>query len=289
MDRILVTLDGSRLAEQILPIVRKIALGLRLPVTLLRVADRDARPAFGPAPAMQDYLAEVAAKYFPAGIDVTRLGLTGKPAELIVERAGAAPGCLIAMATHGVTGVRRWVLGSTASKVLQSVVNPLLVIHPVESSDAAVEVDLHTMFVPLDGSALAEKILPQVVLWAKSLNLAVQLLRVYAMPPEAYIVTDGGIATGPAEFRKGMHEEAVAYLDGQVDALRAEGLVNVSATVLEGDAASEIIDVAQRTPDNLIAMSTHGRSGIGRWVLGSVTEKVVQYSRDPVLLIRPAD
>jgi nucleotide-binding universal stress UspA family protein len=58
--------------------------------------------------------------------------------------------------------------------------------------------------------------------------------------------------------------------------------------VLEGDPAGEIIDLANTTPNSLIAMSTRGREGIGRWVLGSVAEKVVQHSRDPVLLIRAA-
>jgi nucleotide-binding universal stress UspA family protein len=73
-----------------------------------------------------------------------------------------------------------------------------------------------------------------------------------------------------------------------VQELRTEGLEQVLPMAIEGDPAGEIIDLANTTPNSLIAMSTHGRSGIGRWVLGSVAEKVVQHSRDPVLLIRAA-
>jgi len=75
-------------------------------------------------------------------------------------------------------------------------------------------------------------------------------------------------------------------LDGLVAGLRADGLNRVIATAIEGDPAGEIIDLARKTPNDLIAISTHGRSGIGRWVLGSVAEKVVQYARGPVLLVR---
>lgn len=285
MKNILVPLDGSPASEQILPYVQWLAPSFQSSVTLLRVTDSDARPTFGAAPSIPEYLKQIEAKYFGAGQNVTRLSETGNPAEVIIDRAGSDPGCLIAMATHGVTGVRRWLMGSVASKVLQSATNPLLLIHPDEANPT-LPVARRTLFVPLDGSALAEGILPAVIAWAKALNMAVHLLRVYALPPQAYIVTDGGIATSPAEFRKEMHEETVRYLDAQVDALRAEGVVQVQATVLEGDAAAEIIDVARRTPDNLIAMSTHGRSGIGRWVLGSVAERVIQHSGDPVLLLR---
>ena len=75
-------------------------------------------------------------------------------------------------------------------------------------------------------------------------------------------------------------------LEGKVAGLRADGDDPVSATILEGDAANEIVDLSAATPQSLIAMSTHGRSGVGRWVLGSVAEKIVQHSRAPVLLIR---
>ena len=108
------------------------------------------------------------------------------------------------------------------------------------------------------------------------------------MPATAFVVAEGVISQGPEQFRETLRQEAENYLEDKADRLRAEGLQQVTTTAVEGAAASEIIDIARTTANNLVAMSTHGRSGIGRWVLGSVAEKVVQHSRDPVLLIRAA-
>ena len=82
------------------------------------------------------------------------------------------------------------------------------------------------------------------------------------MPPDAYMVADGVIDQGPAQYRKNLHEESEKYLDGKVASLRADGFSTASATVIEGDAASEIVDLAASPPQSLIAMSTHGRSGL---------------------------
>ena len=82
--------------------------------------------------------------------------------------------------------------------------------------------------------------------------------------------------------------EAQSYLERKSKELRDEGADRVSQVLLKGDAGGEIIAYAKRTPGNLVAMCTHGRTGIGRWVLGSVTERVVRHSGDPVLVIRAA-
>jgi len=83
-----------------------------------------------------------------------------------------------------------------------------------------------------------------------------------------------------------LREETGAYLEAKVSEIRGNGIEKVSSIPLVGSGADEIIDLARKTPDNLIAMCTHGRSGVDRWVLGSVTEKVVRHSGDPVLIIR---
>ena len=284
--KILVPLDGSRLAEQVLPLVRQFADALGAEVELLRAKDPDARPPFWPPQASAQYLKDVATKYFPASARVIEVDEIGEPAQVILDRAKADPACLIAMATHGMSGARRWLLGSMAAKVAQTAANPLLLVRPLDG-DPLAPVALKTIFVPLDGSALAEKVLPQACAVARRLNLEMQLVRVYALPPDAYLVADGVIAQGPAQYREELESEAETYLAGKIAGLRAEGIERVVALVLEGDAASEIIDLARKTPNSLIAMSTHGRSGIGRWVLGSVAEKVIQHAQDPVLLIRP--
>jgi len=83
---------------------------------------------------------------------------------------------------------------------------------------------------------------------------------------------------------------ATDYLNERVARLRAEGLSDVSSVLIESGAEgapAAIIDLARKTSDSLVVMSTHGRSGIGRWLLGSVTERVIRHSSVPVLVIRP--
>lgn len=282
--KILVPLDGSSLAEQILPYARFWAEAYGIPVELMRVEDPDIwRPL--PSP---DYIKEISTLYLPPSQKTQSVEQVGKPAEMIIERAKTDPACLIAMATHGLSGIRRWLLGSVASKVAHTTTNPLLIIRPVEGQNPARRIELNTVVVPLDGSALAEKILPHVVTLARKMNLEVHLVRVYALPADAYVVGDGVFMQAVTQQRETMQSEAESYLDGKTQALRAEGLDRVVSTAIQGDPAGEIIDLGCNTPKNLIAMSSHGSSGVGRWLLGSVTERVIHHSRDPVLVIRPA-
>ena len=83
-----------------------------------------------------------------------------------------------------------------------------------------------------------------------------------------------------------MRDEALAYLERKAEEMKKLGVDKVSHVAEYGLAADEIISFARKTPDNLIAMCTHGHSGVKRWVLGSVTETVVRHSADPVLVIR---
>ena len=282
--KILVPLDGSNVSEQIVPYARFFADAYGIPVELLRITDPDARPPFWPPEISGQYLKKIAAEYFSG--TTSAAAEVGAPAMVIVDRAKIDPSCLIAMATHGISGARRWLLGSVTSKVVQTATNPLLLIRPTHTPDALTPVKMDQIFVPLDGSGLAEKTLPHACALTKRLNLEMQLLHVYSLPVDAYVVTDGVIAQGPAQYREELARQAQDYLDGKVAGLRAEGFKRVVAIALEGDAASEIIDLGRKAPNSLIAMSTHGRSGIGRWVLGSVAEKIIQHAHNPVLLIR---
>jgi nucleotide-binding universal stress UspA family protein len=284
--KVLVPLDGSRLAEQVLSYAGFLAESTGIPIELLRVDDPDVRTPFWPPLADKDYLQQVAARRLPSSLRIDCAEQVGKPAEVIVERAKADPGCLIAMATHGLSGIRRWLLGSVASKVAHATTNPLLFIRPVDGEGPAKPIELKTVFVPLDGSGLAEKILPHVVALAKKMKLEVHLVRVYGMPVDAYVVGDGVYMQSLAQQREMIQRETANYLEGKIQQLRAEGLAQVISTEIEGDPAAEIIDLACKTPNNVIAMSSHGRSGMGRWILGSVAEKVIHHSRDPVLVIR---
>ena len=84
-----------------------------------------------------------------------------------------------------------------------------------------------------------------------------------------------------------MRDEVVAYLNKEAEVMKKLGVDRVSTIAEYGFAADEIISLARKTPDVLIAMCSHGRSGVKRWVLGSVTETVARHSGDPVLVTRP--
>ena len=285
--KILVPLDGSNLAEQILPYAGLMAEKFQIPVELLRVNDPDAITAFAPPLQGGDYLKKISQRHFPPSRTVHGVVEMGRPAEIIAERAAVHPGTLIAMATHGFSGIQRWLLGSVANKVVRTAKNPVLLVRPVEKRDPLEPIQMKTLLVPLDGSGLAEKVLPHVVALAKVLPLEVNLIRVYAPSTESYVVGDGLYVDVLSQERETNRKRAEEYLEGKTQELQAEGMGRVISIAVEGDAAGEIIDLARKTPDSLIAMSTHGRSGVNRWLLGSVAEKVVQHSRDPVLVIRP--
>lgn len=295
--KLLVPLDGSATAEGVLPYVRAFATGLSIPVHLLQVMDPE---SLIPSPAAQpgrphnivtgerehdgDYLKKIVAS-FPDPAKVSSSVRIGKPAEVIIEVAATDIDTLIAMATHGRSGVGRWLLGSVAEKVLHGAENDVVVIRATEQIErkrAAAE--LKRIVVPLDGSELAEKALPRAVELAQQINLEVVLLRAYLMPGVAY--PTGSYAPDWKLLDQEKKEIASEYLEGKIRQLRNEGFGRVSFTALEGSAAEKIIDVARENPESLIAMSTHGASGAGRWVLGSITERVIRHSETAVLVVR---
>jgi nucleotide-binding universal stress UspA family protein len=170
---------------------------------------------------------------------------------------------------------------------LRGTSNPLLLIRSSDKPRANEQASFSSVMVPLDGSDLAEEVLPSVVDLAKKLDFEVILFRAYTVPYAIY----GGVgvyAVDPDQLIAAIDTDVSQYLQEKVDVLRKTGLERVSCASKEGLSADEIIKFARRTPDNLIAMCTHGRSGVKRWVLGSVTETVVRHSGNPVLVIQAA-
>jgi nucleotide-binding universal stress UspA family protein len=137
----------------------------------------------------------------------------------------------------------------------------------------------------LDGSDLAERVLPVAIELAKQRDLEIVLIRAYNIPTSAYAGIEG-YALPMDDLLKDMRDEACEYLENKVADVKKRGIARVSFAAKEGLPADEIISFAKNLPGGLIAMSTHGRSGVRRWVLGSVTETVVRHSENPVLVIR---
>ena len=290
--KILVPLDGSTFSEGVLPYVRAVARAIKVPVELLYVNDPTRLAPFSPPMQGGEYLERVAQSFH--GIAAVRRTVElGDPASVIVDLAAAQTGTLVAMTTHGYSATRRWLLGSVADKVLHGSKNHLLLVRPAEGGGAG-EAYLKTVLVPLDGSGLAEKILSPVAELASLLTLEVVLVRVlthvYFAPPDTILPLFSQYVPNQKELWAEARSEVERYLSAKAEELRAQGLPLVSSLAIEGSAggaAAEIIDLAKRTTENLVAMSTHGRSGMSRWILGSVTERVVRYSQDPVLVLRP--
>lgn len=295
--RMLIPLDCSKTAEKVLPYARTLARSLRIPVELIAVIDisematrispdkgrlLDALVEDG-VRSSKGYL-EGVTRSFP-DVSVRSTVEKGRPAEVIIEKASADKNLLIAMATHGRSGIKRWLLGSVAEKVLRGASNPLFLVRASEEAKTEGEAALKRVIVPLDGSELAESILPAVVQLAKTLKLEVLLIRAFGIP---YSGGEGYYAIDYESVRKQFADEAHEYIEKKSDELKRQGLEKVSFVSPEGHAADEIIACGRKTPDSLIAMCTHGRSGVTRWVLGSVTETVVRHSGDPVLVIRPS-
>ena len=295
--KILIPLDGSKTAEKVLPYARFLAGNLKLPVELLGVVDIVEMATHISADRAryldtmiedsvrnsEQYLRGMAYK-FPTG---TKCRVEkGKAEQMIIEAAAADKGTLITMATHGRSGMNRWLLGSVTEKVLRGGTNPMLLVRATEEGKTDSVATLKSIVVPLDGSELAEGVLPTIAELAKTLKLAVVLFRAYSVPTSAYAGGEGYYAVNYAELLTAMKEEAVDYLEKKTEAVKKLGIANVSYVAKEGFAADEIISLSRKSPDNLIAMCTHGRSGVKRWMLGSVTETVVRHSADPVLVLR---
>ena len=297
--KILVPLDGSTAAESALPLVRLLARRLGIPVELLGVINlREISRTMSAVDALfldrlledqsrrnAEYLGKMAQTL--SGVAVTTRDEEGEAAEVIVETASADKNILIVMATHGRSGLNRFFLGSIAEKVLRATMNPLLLVKATEPVITEGEAPLTSIVVPLDGSDLAESALPVVEELAKKLDLEVILVRAYAIPYGAYSPGDGFYDPVNLEaFLAHLREETFEYLERTIACLKRNGVAKVSFVAKEGLSADEIIKFARETPANLVAMSTHGRSGVTRWVLGSVAETVVRHSGDPVLVLR---
>jgi nucleotide-binding universal stress UspA family protein len=296
--KILIPLDGSGTAEKVLPYARHLAAKFKIPVELLAVIDIaelathiTAEKARFLDTMIEDgmrssdtYLRGIATTF--GGANVSCKVEKGRAEDVIIERGDSDTAMLIAMATHGRSGLNRFLLGSIAEKVLRGAANTLLLVRASEEARSEGEASFKSIIVPLDGSELAESILPMAAGMAKKLGLEVVLFRAYHIPYNAYGGDDGFYAVNYDELISAVRDETNDYLEKKVAEIKNLGIAKVSGVSKEGFAGDEILAIGRSTPDALIAMCSHGRSGVRRWVLGSVAENVVRHTSDPVLVAR---
>jgi len=313
MKTILVPLDGSATAEQVLPHIRLLAPILAARVRLIRVVSDEEiarvlahdgalahelgeRSSLRPRSAEQlrdllrqraaDYLGARAAELREAGIDVDVVVRDGSPAEHIIAVAEHDHISLIAMATHGYSGLRRWTLGNVADKVLHAATTPIFLVRATEQAPASVR-PLQRILVPLDGSTLAEQALPLAIELAR--RAPAELILLHVIVPLVEYVPGLSPFNRPLPssiaFPDVLREQAQQLLTATISRFGAPE-VAMTPMVILGYPAEEIIDAAIERQADLIVMATHGYSGLRRWALGSVADKVLHASIIPLVLVR---
>lgn len=297
--KILIPLGGSKLAEAVLPYARYLTRQCKIPVELLCAIDVAELATYTPVEralllekfirhetaTAENYLRSVADSF--RGMDVTCTVKAGRPEEVIVNAAERHAGILIAMASHGRSGLGRFLLGSVAEKILRGAGNPLLIVRAGAGADGDGERELKSVIVPLDGSPLAERAMPMAAVLAKKLGIEAVLLRAYGVPTAGYVNEDNFPVANYLDILEAAHDEANLYIGRKVAEMKELGVPAVTSVVKEGTPADTIIDFAGESPADLIMMASHGRSGVKRLVLGSVTEAVARHGRGPMLILRP--
>jgi nucleotide-binding universal stress UspA family protein len=292
-NKILVPLDGSELAERALPLAFQLVQQSEGEVVLVRALtpDRvlvpDALSGYGllwPEKPLEDARAE-ARTYLnhwrskaPGGARVRYVLAEGSAAETIAETAVEEKADLIVMSSHGYSGLTRWMLGSVAERVLHAAHCPVLVIRG--------DLRIQHILLPLDGSELSERALRPTLDVAEVWGAKVTLLRAIRTVPltdiEALNTAERGLGQ---RYTEELVREAQDYLDFKA---RTSGRprVELHTVVTPEPPADAILNYAERHPVDLIAMSTHGRTGLSRWMYGSVTEKVLRVSHRSMLVVR---
>ena len=162
-------------------------------------------------------------------------------------------------------------MGSVTDRVLHTAMTPLLVVHPERGAPSVDSVaEVRALIVPLDGSDLAATVLPVAAEVARATGARVVLAETVHAP---------GIVSRT-------EDEAETYLNARAAELRRAGVADVRTAVSRGSPAVEIEGLARATPDSMIIACTHGRSGVGRTVLGSVTDRLARHSGHPALIVR---
>jgi nucleotide-binding universal stress UspA family protein len=274
-EKILVPVDGSELGDRILVQVRRLLLTERARVVLVHVVSGE-RATAEPTTHLQNLRSQLERE----GIRAESRLLTGEPAAAILDCAEDVNPSLIALSTHGRTGVERWVRGSVAERVLHASRFPLLLANPFVSGDSE-DLGFRKILVPLDGSLESSKILPLVHDLARTYESGVVLAHVLELP--AYLTPGEPLEAVAAEAQEARRDAAEAMLAHYRESL---GGVAVRFKVTWGQPAAEVLDLAVREGVDLVALTTHGRSAPSRWLYGSVAENILRHVRSPVLVLR---
>ncbi len=268
--------------------------------------------------AATSYLSALANSDDLDGVGVKMKAVPGMAAQTILEVVIDEQADLVVMCSHGDTGLKRWLLGSVAQRVSRQCTVPVLVLRergsvPISAyPDPSRPLRALTALVALDGSALAEaSIMPAaslVAALAAPARGALMLTRVVKLPVTGSERGEHGQHSYPASLDPHLKEQAIreakTYLGNLVEHLRQGPLADIDLTLTwsvatGSDVAEALIRAAETGEDvggprmfggcDLIVLATHGRGGLERWMLGSVTERILGATKLPMLIVRPQE
>lgn len=282
IERIVVPLDGSLTAEAILPHVRRLLYRQDAEVILVRAvvpipSENSIMLVDAELGAAREYVLGQVDRLERAGVRVRHVVRIGSPVGVILDVAEEMKATLIALATHGATGVKRFLFGSIAEGLLRKSPVPVLLVRPFWSYElvpaGGVEHrPIRNLLLAVDGSDLALGAIPAVVELADLFETRVVLLRVLEETKRKAVTADD-------------RAEAEKQLKALAKSIEKKGVESV--VLLEaGEPADQILKAVQAHDIDLIAMTTHGRSGLSRAVTGSVTEEVLRKAEVPMLVTR---
>ncbi|MGH2409429.1 MAG: universal stress protein [Chloroflexota bacterium] len=297
--RMLVPLDGSLLAEAVLPLVERLASVCGATVVLLHVLERSA-PAtvhgdrhLTTLDQAENYLRETAARLEARGARTrthAHEAPEGDVARSIVDHASEESADLIVLCTHGRGRVRELLFGSIAQQVVRRGVTPVLLARVAEDR-APLSFAPRIILVPLDGTRGAEAALGPAHGLAGLFGAGLHLVMVV---PTVGTIRGDKAPTAPwmpraTEAVLALEErEAAAYLEGLAEEARALGFT-VTTEIRRGEVSSSLVEETREPDTGLVVIATHGRSGLQAIWAGSVTARVLAQTRAPVLLLRTVD
>ena len=308
-ERILVPLDGSRGAERAIPVVARIARAFGSSVIVLGVLVPQISPGKlslvedGKATSEQElavaraYLRTIAQSVELSTIPTEVQALTGAVAPTILEAIQTLHADLIVLCSRSSTGFKRWKVGSVAEKVIRHAPIPGFVIPEGGADSATVVRQAARVLVALDGSPLSEAVLEPAASLTAGLSRAasqqgtLQLMRVVDIPSGYGKFRSMVDSFYDAQMRAEAKREYEQYL-GSVSRRFSEGelakyhLAVSTVVATDPDAAEAIVQMAEQWKVDFIAMATHGRGGLQRWTLGSVTDRVLHITQSPLFIVR---
>lgn len=301
--RVLIPLDGSTLAEQAIPVAGTLA-GSEGTITFMHVVP-DPEPLRGLLGAMlatsddvlrmeretaTTLMEETAARWKDVlGLEPSIFIAPGDPAEVILSAAHEVGATMIAIASHGQGMLGRLAFGSVADRIARSSAVPVLIVHPADEADETPKAaPIIRILVPLDGSEAAAEALPVATSLAQSSGASIHLVQ--AVNPSAMLLPS---PVGAAHYPAELYQEVATELTTAASQTLAEAESDVAASgvpvtqaVIEGPAVAAIESEVQE--GDLIVMTSHGRGGFQRWLMGSVSEKLVRSGVAPVVLVPSA-